>query len=243
MSEDRNTQTTKQTDTGGALNIPQPPDVATRRALDESLKGHTTSAAWLPEGLWPELDDLRSEQLRLRGQVASELEALRALKARFRKEDAEHEEGLLQAQRDGEPASAEDRRTSPEERAAERAAIEERLWAGVRVFAEHADRIIETVRHHETEWLADLRSRLTPAQEKRRRAQELVAEAKAEEWHLYRLGQWLQTTADDIAFGRQPAPEVAPVPQQLSADVVRESLERPWHKVRPWSGAKKGGAA
>jgi hypothetical protein len=76
------------------------------------LRGHSTSDLWLrlPEGLsWPELDEIRAEHLRVRGQVAAELAALSTLGARFRDEDQQHDQDLRQAQRDANPALAEDR--------------------------------------------------------------------------------------------------------------------------------------
>jgi hypothetical protein len=226
-------------ETPGPLKIPMPPDVATRRAVTEKLHGHTTAASWLPEGIWPELDELRAEQLRLRAQVAAEVHALENLVRKFSREDSEHNKRLREAQRAGTVDSVEDRRTPAEQRAAERGLIEERLWAGVHVFAEHAERIIETVREHEDEWLADLRSRLGPAQEKRHEAARLLAEAKAEEFRLYQLGGWLQTTADDQGFGRQPAPALGPIPEKVSRLVFQDKLERPWHKLRPWNQPAK----
>lgn len=230
------------TESSKPLKFPPAPDPDAARAL-RRLQGHTTSPEWLPPGVWEALDELRGEQHRLRRQVADELHALEELAAKFRREDAQHAEALRQAQRDGTPTSPRDERTPPAARAAERTAVEERLWAGVQVFAEHADRIIEAVRAHEDEWLADLRSRLTPAQEKRRRAQQLLAEAKAEEFQLHKLGQWVQKTADDEAFGRQPVPKVEPVPARVSAESFAGALERPWHKRRAWNGARAGSAA
>ena len=38
----------------------------------------------------------------------------------------------------------------------------------------------------------------------------------------------LQATADDEAFGRQPAPVVGPVPPNLSKDGVTGTLQRAW---------------
>lgn len=227
----------------GPLKFPPPPDTKTRVAVNQQLQGHTTSAQWLPEGLWPELDELRGEQLRMRAQVAVELDALEALDRKHRLEDREHQQRLRQAHRDGDPSSAEDPRTPAGQRAAERAAIEERVSAGLHVFAEHAERVIDCVREHEDEWLADLRSQLTVAEGQRREAERLVAEAKADEFHVQRLGMWVQVTADDEALGRQPAPTRQPVPHQFSREAVKHAVERPWHKLRPWNGAKTEAAA
>ena len=222
--------------------LPEPPDVPTRLALTNRLHGHTTSESFLPEGVWPELDELREEALRHRRQVVAHLEARKALLAGYAAEDKAHTEALRQAARDG-ATPPEDARTAPEQRDRERTAIEERLWAGVQVFAEHADQVIESIREHEDTWLADLRSRLEPAREKRRQAEALLAEAKAEEFRLHRLGRWVQTTADDDGFGRQPAPIVGSVPERVSVEVFRDSLERPWHRAKPWNGATSEAAA
>ena len=67
---------------------PPSPDAAT--AVREKLRGHSTAANWLPEGLWPELDELRSEQLRVRDQIAVELAARDTVNARLRDEDRQH---------------------------------------------------------------------------------------------------------------------------------------------------------
>ena len=107
-------------------------------------------------------------------QVAAELDGLEALDARVREEDKQHDRDLRQAQRDGTPKAVEDRRTPSDQRQAERAAIEERLWAGVTVLGEVADAVIAALREHEDDWLADLRVQLEPAREKRREAERLL---------------------------------------------------------------------
>ena len=78
---------------------------------------------------------------------------------------------------------------------------------------------------------------LRPIQAKREAAQRLVAEAEAEAWRIHRIGQWVQTTADNGAMDRQPAPALVPPPKQFAPHLLRESLQRPWHKARPWNGA------
>lgn len=217
----------------GPLRLPpSPPSPAASRAVREKLRGHSTAANWLPEGVWPELDELRGEQLRVRGQVVAELTALEAVESRFRAEDEQHEQQLRQAHRDGRPGSVEDRRTPPDQRQAERAAVEERLWAGVVVLAEVTDSVIGLVREREDHWLADLRGQLEPAREKRREAQRLSDEARREEWVLHQLGGWLQNLANDGPFGRQPHPTPSPPPAQFSAEIAAGMLERQWHKRR-----------
>ncbi len=221
----------------GPLVLPlSPPSADAARAVREQLRGHSTSANWLPEGLWPELDELRAEQLRVRNQIAAELAALDAVNTRFRDEDRQHERQLRQAQRDGTPWVGQGRPHPARATASGTRRSEERLWAGVMVFGEVADAVIELVREREDEWLADLRGRLEPAQEKRREAERLLAEAKADEWQLHQLGQWVQITSEDGAFGRQPAPAASEPPALFSAELLRSSLEVPWHRDRPWKG-------
>jgi hypothetical protein len=214
---------------GGPLKIPAPRLVKTRRAL-QRLYGHTTSDAWIPEGLWPELDELRPEHLRLRGQVADQLEALDALAKKHSAEDAAHSARLRQAHRDGTLGGVKDPRTPSEERAAEREAIQTVLEAGIEVLAEFADRVVRTIRDHEEQFLGDLRGKAAAAQDKRREAQRLAAEATAEEFRVWRLGQWVLATSEDHAFGRQPAPE--PVPAPRGWRMPASGLERPWHRSK-----------
>jgi hypothetical protein len=104
---------------------------------------------------------------------------------------------------------------------------------------EITDAAVETVRENEDAWLADLRGRLGPAQEKRRHTQRLLEEANAEEFYIYQLGRWVQTTADDGPMGRQPAPVSGPVPARFNRDLPQDALERPWHKAREWNSADK----
>jgi hypothetical protein len=225
----------------GPLKLPKPPDIETARAL-QRLAGHTTSEAWIPEDLTVELNQLRREHIRLRRQVVAELQARSELARGFQREDDEREAALRLAARNGSPPP-EDKRTSPEERAAKLAAIEQRLWATVHVLADVADTVIETLREQESDLLAALRHQLKPAEERRREAARLLAEARAEEFQLHKLGQWIQKTADDEAFGRQPAPVPGLVPPSVSSDVLKNSLERPWHNAKPWNPSKTGAAA
>jgi hypothetical protein len=72
-----------------------------------------------------------------------------------------------------------------------------------------------------------------PAPDKRRAAERLLADAKAEEFSIYLLAKWVQTTADDYAFGRQPAPVPQAPPRGFGSEQLNRALERPWHKARP----------
>jgi hypothetical protein len=221
----------------GPLKLPPtlvaPTVEAARAVRDLRARPHSTSDVWLPEGLWDELDAVRAEHLRLRDQVASELTALEALDERVLREKREHDEKLRQATRTGDdPGSVEDRRTPPEQYEAERKAIEERLWAGIEVLAEVADLVPELAREHEDEWLADLRVRLVPAQEKVAELQRELARARREAFYVHKLGLWLQQVSDDSgAFARQPHPTSdEPVPAMFSEELLARSLERPWYR-------------
>lgn len=175
--------------------------------------------------------------------VVAIIEERASLLGQYAAEDKAHTEALKQAPRDG-ARTLEDRRTPPEQREREQSAIEERLWAGIAVMAEHADSIIEFLRAHEDDLLADLRQRLAPAQQQRREAERLLREAQSEELRIHALGRWLMTTTDDEGLGRQPAPTLGAVPARLAAEVLRDSLERPWHKKdKTWYRAKTEVAA
>jgi hypothetical protein len=220
----------------GPLRLPPPPNTEAAKAA-RRLGGHSTSEWWLPEDTgWSELDELRHEHLRVRDQVVAELVSLEMLVASFREEDVRYDRELRQAHRDGDPMSVEDRRTPKEQRLAERASIEERLWNGVIVLAEVVESVIEWVREHEEELLADRRSKLEPALEKEREADQLRAEARIEMWRLAQYGPYIRKLADDGPFGRQPAPAPAEPPAQFDADMARRMLDRPWHQEQPGIG-------
>lgn len=221
----------KLVDTGKPLAWPaRPPDGRTMTLITEKLKGFTTAANWLPEGMWPELDDLRVEQLRLRGVLVADIGAWHALADGFNTEDQKFAAELRQAYRDGFPPP-EDTRTPEAERKAQLRGIEDRLWAGAVVFAEHADLVVATIRENEGKWLADLKSRAADALEKVREAERIAAEARTAQWHVAQLGKWLQNQADDGPFGRQPVPDGStPKPATVGDHLIANALARPWSR-------------
>jgi hypothetical protein len=93
------------------------------------------------------------------------------------------------------------------------------------VLAEVADSVVDLLREHEDEWLADLRVPLEPQRVRRRELQRQLDEAKAEEWRVHQLGNWVQKTGQDGPFGGQPAPIPSPPPAQVSEELLRWSLE------------------
>jgi hypothetical protein len=230
---------TKTVDSGAPLSFPiRPPDTTTMVLITETLKGHVTSSRWLPENSgWPLMDELREEHLRLRGLVAGDLEKRAALVAAFATEDAEREQELRQAFREhraGSPLPPPDDTRTPEgERRAQLAAVEETLWAGVTVLAENVKRVKRTLAEHEQQWLADLRSRMGPADDEIRRAREAIRQAESRKWCISRVGQWLLNACDANApFGDQPAPgKDEPMPRGVDQRLIDSSLERPYYRM------------
>jgi hypothetical protein len=70
-----------------------------------------------------------------------------------------------------------------------------------------------------------------------REAERKLREAREAEWRLHRVGQWVLTTSEDRSFGRQPAPKPELMPRNFNRDLLRTSLERPWHRPLPKSAA------
>jgi hypothetical protein len=219
----------------GLLKLPPPPTKEAARAV-RSLAGHSTSTLWLAEGLHPELDELRAEHLRIRGQVVAELEALVALHVRFREEDEQHKSKLRQAQRAGTVDAVDDDRTPLDQQQAERAAVEDRLWAGVSILAEVVEKAIQWVREHESELLAERLSGVAALEEEERQARDALARARSKMWELAQYGPYVKNLADDGPFGRQPVPVPAAPPAQFDAVQARRMLERHWSKPQPGIG-------
>ena len=162
------------------------------------------------------------------------------LAARWKAEDAEHEEHLRQAVREGRPAeSVEDRRTPVEQ---EHARALDAYWAAVRVLAEKANAIVDYFREHEPELQAELRRRAVPALEEKREAERVAAEAQKKVWHIAQLGMWVKQTRDGGPFGGQPAPTPEPPPKHFHEDMLERALTRHWSTepdeppARTWSG-------
>lgn len=197
-------------DGSGILRWPVPaPDPETSTLLTQSLNGFAKSSMWLmaTAGLWPELDAVREEYERVFGLVRRDIDALNALLARFKAEDAAYDAGLAQATRAGiEPPP--DHRTPPEKRAVERDAIERTMWANTRVLAEVADRVRAVLHEHESEWLAGLKSASVEAEEAVREHERLLHDAKVKAWQGVQMGRWLKSEVNGGAFGHQSAPAV-----------------------------------
>ncbi len=224
---------TRSFDPDGQLNLlglTRPPDGQTTALIVAKLSGHRTSASWLPAGLFPALDEVRTEHLAIRGRVAADLERLRKLVAKHAAEDAGYRTALSQAHRAGiEPP--EDKRTPPDKRAAERDGIEASLWAGAYVLAEVVERARAVLVAHEAEALAELGRVRVEAEEAVREAERRLAEAKAKVWHGVKLGRWLKGEVEGGPLSGQPAPSGdEPMPPGFDSAQHSDAFERQWHE-------------
>jgi len=189
----------------GPLIFPAPAGPGTLDVIRSKLQGHVTSARWLPEGMWAELDEIRAEHLRVRSQVQRDIDAWHALRASHQAEEAKYATALTEAHRAGiEPP--EDCRTPQDQRAAERERIERSMWSGVKVLAEVVDRARAVLVKNEAEWLADLGGSRSEMQEAVREAERALHQARAKAWRGVKLGRWLKAEVENGPFAGQPAP-------------------------------------
>lgn len=216
-------------DPSGPLPLPANPD-SRLIAVTQRLRGHTTSRHWLAVGLDPVVDELRERHLAQRDRLASAMADLAAAAAAFSKEDRDHEEGLLNAQRTGK--HAEDERTPDVERQQVLRDLDAVQWAAATVLAEIVQETVDRLREEEPRILGGLRAQAAEGDARIRAAQEEVRRAQEAHFVLLRTGQWIKAQVDDGPFGGQPAPVVGPVPPGVSRDAVAGALERRWHEER-----------
>jgi hypothetical protein len=207
----------------GPLKLPQPRTTQENRIVDR-LRGLATAAKWLPAGLWDELGQARNEHLRLRSRAAAEIDRLADLHRCYRAEDVNRNVALKTAARTGsEPP--EDDRTPPADRAAALCDAADRVWSALEVLADHIDATIALVKAREKDWIGDLAGQLMEAEAERREAERRLAHAKAIEWRVHRLAQWVLGTAEDGPLGHgQPVPGLVPPPPNFDQAV----FTRPW---------------
>jgi hypothetical protein len=215
----------------GPLRFPRAPEYTRHRRALERLRGHTTSPAWIPEGLSSELDALREQMLQLRARAQESIDEITALDRRWRTEAREHDLASKHAARTG--TEVEDRRTDLGERYAAEEPHVERLWATVEVLAETADEVIATLREQEPDLLASLHSQLPDTDAAVRKAERKLREVREAQWLLYKRAQWVMSSAEDSSFGRQPAPQPEVMPHGFSRDLLASAFERPWHRPLP----------
>lgn len=152
------------------------------------------SPTWLPLGTeWPELEDLAVAHRRLlarRGEVAS-LSA--ALPHQFEQEDKDHRDAMAASFAAEGPAT--DERTPPEERKAALAEADEQLRAANDALDRFVREAVALIEAHVDGWIGDLATRRDGAAEKRREAERLLAEARADEVGVAQLEEWAKRNA------------------------------------------------
>jgi len=216
------------TSSTGPLPIPRAPRDSLIPVVAR-LRGHTTSANWLPVGLDDAVDEFRERQLAQRERTASAIADLAAAQVTFATEDYEFAEGLRDAQRTGK--TPKDRRTAPADR--ERALSDLRAvqWASIEVMAEIVQEAVDALREAEPRILSGLRAQADEGDARIRAAEQEVRRAQEAHFVLLRTGLWLKAQASDGPYGGQPAPVVGPVPPGISRDAVAGALERRrWHE-------------
>lgn len=197
------------------------------------LQRDTTNPEWLPdEYLSPELEDLRERQRALATQMHAERAEFDRLKRLYLAEDDAYNDALENgfAGNDGE---IEDERTSDEERERTYREAQNRLWAAGAVLADVGDEVIATFRAQEADTL--LPTLVSANQAFLDREAELLREAAAvrqKRFHIQAMGRWIQTTSDDLAFGRSRHPGLVDVPRGVRVNDDPHALKRHFAKVR-----------
>jgi hypothetical protein len=212
----------------GSLVFPlSQPSTEAHRAIFEKLgRGHATAANWMPQGLDPELDELRAEQLRIRKKAVGELAEVAALDAAHRDEDEAAAKERVDAAREGR-AERPVKVTPHDDRRDQRRAIEERLDASVIVFGEIFDRATAHFQEHCDRLLAELRAELGPLEDEEREAEQRLYDIRVTKWRQYQLGDYVQKNANPELYGAQPVPEPSLPPKLFNERVAAAMLQRP----------------
>ena len=186
---------------------------------------------WLPgeEAPWPELADLHDEHVRLLRARQEQSDAIVALRVKFREEDKQYERGLAEQIADGVAvAEADMPEVTPEEQreaAIKEATIVQRGGAGVGRI--HQARV-KVMAEREAEWQLNLLDHVASAEEKRRAARRLLAEADQEVAQVARLQHWVKRAGGkvglQVAWGHLPPPIPTPLPEG-SEVITPEALE------------------
>ena len=163
--------------------------------------------AWLPLGSeWPELEDLATAHRRLLARRAEVIGERAALPRRFEQEDKEHREAMAASFATDGPAT--DERTPLEEREAATIAADEQLRAANTALDTFVREAVTLIEAHVAGWIGDLATRREGSADKRREAERLLAEARAEEVGVARLSEWAKRNGgvhERAAFRNIPA--------------------------------------
>jgi len=150
-------------------------------------------ADWIPEGAFPELDELRTEHQGLRDQALAADRDASALKERFEAEDASHAEALRA--RVSDPSLEHPDLSSPEDRAAAVAEAEGRSRAVAEVQDAFLHRAVATIAERYPEWVAMLDSQDGEVEDRVEEARAALAKLEAQRDATVQLRLWLQRTA------------------------------------------------
>jgi hypothetical protein len=175
---------------------------------------------WLPEGLWPELDELRERHVQLLADSSSTGSRKDQLTKKYERED-EAQMQALQAGEDPPPSTPMDQRQS-ELHDAKLAADAAHI-----AFCEAVSEMVAKVREKRRDWNNTFTRLETEAREKREEMARLQKEAEQKEWDANRLRLWLSRTAEDkpgrhVAFEQVSGP--VPVTDSSSQDTNIQRL-------------------
>ena len=151
--------------------------------------------SWLPPGGagWPVLADLGERHRGLLARQAKLYGERRELEEQFEREDKEHRAAMAASFATDEPSEHE--LTPPAERQAALTALSEQLRGASDAIDTFLRETVAVIEEHVTAWTGDLTNRREGAADKRREAERLLAEARAEEVGVARLEQWLLRNA------------------------------------------------
>jgi hypothetical protein len=157
---------------------------------------------WLPEGLFPELDELREEHLEHLNSGAGE--KVQELRDTYEAEDAARAEALRLGRDAPAVTPAAERQDALGEAEAERE-------AAVARFRDFLDRAVERLHALEPEWREQFREKTAEANRKREEAAALLAAAERETEKVARLELWLDRTVNPRAGRYVGAPDLEPL--------------------------------
>ena len=156
------------------------------------LEAHALTAGnWLPpDSGWPALDALAAEHARLLGARRTNAEDRYARGREFEAEDRARHDEMTAAFREGrEPKTI--KTTPPGEREAEMRVFAERAKAAHAALTDFLRDAIEEIASAAPEWLGDLVERAAGAEEARREAARLLAEADRGEREVKLMREWV----------------------------------------------------
>ena len=145
---------------------------------------------WLPEGIWPELDELHDRHVKLLADLSVHLQRVGALRRKYDDEDEAREKALSEGDEPPKVTTEAKRDVALSEAKASSAAAKRALA----IFLAEA---VALVQEKEADWLDECAGRDQAAEAKRIEAQRLLDEAKRDAWIAKRARMWVERTAKD----------------------------------------------